>query len=767
MTWKPQKSLSLSAVINATNICTLLDPDDITAIGSRCMEGYRADKESRSDWEKRQANANKLALQVSEPSRVSASTQAWGANVKFPLITVAVLQFHARASLNLISSTDVAKFRVIGDDPFGVKTDRAQRLGSHMSWQCLEEDPSWEEDSDKLLIVLPLAGMCFRKTAFEPGPARIVSQLVLPQNLITNYYTRHLDDSARYTHSFFFTQNNVRQRELDNRYREIPDQTGQDTTGNNGREQAGGTDRTASESEITTAADRRQGIDAGQVDNATPFFMGEQYCWLDLDGDGYEEPYIVTLDLETGFVRRIVARFLPSAVKFSDHTKMTDYADDDGERTVYRIPQGKMVYKIQPVRIFTKYGFIPSPDGGYYDLGLGSLLGPINATVNTAINQMLDAGTMATLGGGFLGNAFKGVGGPITFQPQQWHRVPVAGDDIRKSVFPLPVKEPSDVLFKLMGLLIQYAERIVSASDIQMGENPGQNTPAETTQTLNENGRHVYAATYRRIWRCLRDELRVRYEVNQWSLTEQVNYQDLTSDKTGIIHPDDYKAPSLFVRPAADPSVMSEAQLQQQGALLVQLSDTHPGFNRRKSMLRFLIAHKVSAIDEIYPQPMMPDPNDPTKKKQIPAPDVQAPPNPKMMEVQVKLQAVALKEKDLQVKGMDMKLKHLIQAHESEARINLMRAQAAKAIAEGKVAETDPLIKLIHESIESEEAHRNRALELADQMTDMIGDIYGGGGAAGRDSGNAGVGAQPAGQSVSAVAKGNGAGKSGSMGAAR
>ncbi len=761
MSWKPKKAISVATAISAANICSLLDEEDIQTIGSRCMEGYQADVMSRQDWERRQANANKLALQVSEPNPVNSQTKSWGANIKFPLITVAVLQFQARAYLNLVSGTDVVKFRVIGNDPDGAKTQRAERVGAHMSWQCLEEDPSWQQDTDKLLIVLPLAGCCYRKTAFEPGPGRMVSQLVLPQNLVTNYYTRSLDDSPRYTHTFYFTQNNVKQRELDRRYREMPEDSGGNSTDSTN---AGNQAQTA----ITDAADKRQGIQRPADDISSPFFMGEQYCWLDLDSDGYEEPYIVTIDLERGFVRRIVARFDPSEVKFSDSTKLTEYAeeyqDDNDRRTRYNVPTGKNIYKITPIRVFTKYGFIPSPDGGYYDLGLGSLLGPINATVNTAINQMLDAGTMATLGGGFLGSAFKGVGGPIAFAPQQWHRLNVSGDDIRKSVFPLPVRDPPDVLFKLMGLLIQYAERIVCASDIQMGENPGQYTPAETTRTLDANGRRVYAATYKRIWECMREEFRVRYEVNKLFLPEQSDFHDLTNDKGGLIRPDDYSAPALFVRPAADPEVISDSELIAQADLLVTLSDTHPGFNRRKCMLRALKVRKISNVDEVYPQPMMPDPADP--KKQVPAPDVQPPPNPKMLEVQVKMKTAELKEKDVQLKAMDLKVKHMIDAHEAEARIVLLHAQAAKAAAEAKVAANDPLMQLIHESIEAEEKHRDRALKLADQLTDMIGDINGGGSEAGGNAGNAGLEKSSANATVSKVARSNGASQPGSVGGA-
>src|SRR5208282_825103 len=385
-------------------------------------------------------------------------------------------------------------------------------------------------------------------------------------------------------------------------------------------------------------------------------------------------------------------------------------------------------------------------------------------TVNTALNQMLDAGTMATLGGGFLGNAFKGAGGPITFQPRQWHHVPSSGDDIRKSVFPLPIPEPSDVLFRLMGLLIQYAERIISASDIQMGDNPGQNTPAQTTQSLSENGRRVYGAAYTRSWRCLRDELRVRYEINQVYLTEEASYEDLTSEKGGLIRPDDYEAPSLFVRPSADPYVLSEQQLTQQGMMLVQLSDTHPGFNRRKSMLRFLNANHIPNIEEIYPVPMQPDPQNP--QKMVPAQDVPPLPNAKMLEVQVKGMLAQMKEKEVQLKQMDLKAKYMIQAQESTARIDEMRANTAKLLAEAKSEGTDRVISLLTAAIESEEKHRDRALKMSDQLTDMIGDIYGGAGsgAGGGNTGQPGMGGMAgssANAALPAAPKGNGAGAPG------
>ena len=333
-----KSKLKLEDLVEATNICDLLDDEDIKFIGSTCYEGYQSDVQSRRDWEMRQAEANKLALQVFE-----AKTFPWpnASSVKFPLITVAALQYHARAYPALVNGNELVKCRVIGEDPTGEKSARAKRIAAHMSWQCLEQDKAWEEEHDKLILVQGIAGTAFKKKVFEPGPGHNITMLVLPDNLVVNYFTKDLAESQRYTHRFYLNANNIKQRELDGRFREIDADPSE-----------------KEETEIDVAKDEAQGTYKPPEDNVTPYYTGEQYCWWDLDGDGYEEPYIVTLDLGTQEVRRIVARFLPSGIKGTNGKKW-DAKDN------------KVVYKITPVQVFTKYGFIPSPDGGFYDIGLG------------------------------------------------------------------------------------------------------------------------------------------------------------------------------------------------------------------------------------------------------------------------------------------------------------------------------------------------------------------------------------------------------------
>ena len=229
----------------------------------------------------------------------------------------------------------------------------------------------------------------------------------------------------------------------------------------------------------------------------------EQHLWLDLDGDDYAEPYIAFVRLDTKETLRVVARFFDEgdvirkydqrvrnlkemrkkAVSVAESPKeMQDRADE------LTLSEGNEILRITPVKFFTKYTFIPSPDGGFYDLGFSALLGPVNESVNTMINQLIDSGTMNTTAGGFLGRGVKMKGGQTSFNPFEWKPVDSTGDDLRKSIFPLPVREPSTVLLQLLQILVTYGEKVSGATDIMTGISPGQNTPAETSRNTIEQG---------------------------------------------------------------------------------------------------------------------------------------------------------------------------------------------------------------------------------------------------------------------------------------
>jgi len=264
----------------------------------------------------------------------------------------------------------------------------------------------------------------------------------------------------------------------------------------------------------------------------------ESHCFYDLDDDGYEEPYIITVDPETKTVLSIHARWDADESKFSE----------DGD-----------IIRLAPVEYYTEYGFIPDPGSNVYHMGFGSLLGPTNEAVNTIINQLVDAGTLSNLQGGFLGRGIRTRNGVMRFKPGEWKNLPVSGDDIRKSVFPMPVKEPSGTLFQLLGLLIDGGERIGSISDLMVGENPGQNQPFATTQAVLEQGLKVFTSIYKRLHRSLSSEYEKIYRLNAIYMDKD-NHIDPSSQEVYALTREDFTEFDHIIQPSSDPDIVTDTQ---------------------------------------------------------------------------------------------------------------------------------------------------------------------------------------------------------------
>ena len=546
------------------NLCDRFNKEDLTKIGNQVLEGYKRDKQTRSAWERRNEAGMDLALQTQK-----AKDFPWPncSNVAFPLVTIAALQFHARAYPTLIQGPDIVKCRVVGEDPTGEKKQRADRLSTHMSYQTMEEDKAWEEQHDRLLINLPIVGCAFVKSYHSSSFGHNVSELVLARDLVMHYYATSVEACSRKTHIIPLFRNEIYERVRREVFVDVLEEPWYLQNA------------PLSSSAPEGGTDNRKGMQPPQADQDTPFIGLEQHCLLDLDNDGYSEPYIVTIEESSGAVLRVVARF--------------DREEDIEKNTK------KQIIAIRPTEYFTKYSFIPSPDGGIYDIGFGVLLGPLNESVSSAINQLVDAGTMSNSAGGFLGRGAKIRGGVYTFAPLEWKRVDSTGDDLRKSIFPLPVREPSAVLFNLLSLLINYTERVSGSSDMMVGQTPGQNTPAETTRAVVEQGMKVYTSIFKRCWRAMKEEFKKRYVLNAIYMPDSMSFGSKGQKATKA----DYLGDPDEVVPVADPSLASDAARFAQAQAIAERSQMVPGYDPEVVERTFLRALRVDGIDVLYPGP--------------------------------------------------------------------------------------------------------------------------------------------------------------------
>lgn len=555
----PEEDFSdINKTITSTNLVPALlkkktGLETLETIAQRVVQGYEKDLLSRKDWEEMNKEYMKLACQIMEEKNYP-----WpkASNVKFPILTTAALQFASRAYPALVSGFDVVKAKAIGNDSEGKYNAVAQTISTHMSYQLLYEMPDWDEDMDKLCFILPITGTVFKKTYYDPHKGTNCSELILARDLVVDYWAKNLDSAYRKTHRIYRTPNEIISRQRANIYVNDEEYL-----------KDAGLDRGGS---IDIESKTEQGVSQGKApdpDEASPRMLLEQHTFFDLDDDGYEEPYVITLDYESKKILRIVARFYKEGVEIEDDK----------------------IIKIVPCEYFTKFGFLPNPDGGFYDLGFGLLLGGVNGAVNTLINQLIDAGTLANIQGGFISKGIRVKQGDMKLSPGQWITVNNFGDDLKKGIFPLPVKEPSNVLFQLLGTLAQSGKELASIAEIFTGKMPGQNTPASTTMATIEQGLKVFTAIYKRIYRSLGEEFEKLYALNKLYLPEKVsfNVEVAGEDKHITVKKSDYQLPTqaeqgqAFVRivPAADPNMVSETQklVKAQGLLeLIQLGTINP-----------------------------------------------------------------------------------------------------------------------------------------------------------------------------------------------
>lgn len=693
----------LTKLQDATNINEMLSEEQSREIGQEVHKGYDIDKQSRMTWEKKMKEATELALQI-----VQDKSYPWpsASNVKFPLLTIASLQFASRAYPALVKAPDLVKYRVQGKDPDGQKASRAQRISTHMSYQLLDEDEGWEPDQDRAFLALPILGCVFKKSYYDTVLEHNCSRTVLPKNLVVHYYTRSLEECERKTEIFDLYEREIKERQLRGIYTEIEDL---------------GPARIPDVRE----EDKRQGLTPPMDDKTRPRQLLEQHCYLDLDGDGYKEPYVVTVDESSKKVFRIVARFkkitTEQSVKIKElQQRIKALAEGiqqpEGQPTLEQVAKLRQVeatitalneqvkalaaekpkvLRIEPVEHYTKYTFIPSPDGGFYDLGFGALLGPLNDSVNTLINQLIDAGSLQNGSCGFIGKGARIQGGKLRFSPNEWKRVNVSGSALKESIVPLPINQPSAVLFNLLSLLINYSERVASVNDAMMGDNPGQNTPAYNMSAMLEQGLQVFNGIFKRVYRSFRSELRKIFDLNAVYLDQEVyfEYQDEQNRAVRI----DYTSDSKDLIPAADPNAFSNKEKLMKAQMLAERSAMVPGYDPIVVEKRLLESLDIPDAAEVYPLvPEMDENGQETGGMTLKFPPQENP-------------EIALKKAEEQRRTLEAQVRQAVDTAKTEADVLLKEAQVEKIYAEIKMMGEDINTDRI-ELIQKELSDRRKSL---------------------------------------------------------
>jgi hypothetical protein len=564
-----------------------------------------------------------------------------------------------------------------------------------MSWQVMEEDCGWEEQHDRLLLNLSIVGCNFVKSYFCSAAGYPVSELVMARDLVLDYWAKSVEDCARKTQIIPMYRNEIYERVVSKTFRNVLNEEWYNSAPPSPKDQ-----------QTQAPTDNRKGVTPSQPDADSPFRFLEQHRLLDLDQDGYAEPYLVTIEESTQQVVKIAARW---------------EREEDVEKTDFPGTKSK-IRKIKSTEYFTKYGFIPAPDGGIYDVGYGILLGPLNEAVNSAINQIIDAGTQYNSNGGFLGRGVKIRGGVYTMAPWVWKRVDSSGDDLKKSMVPFPTKEPSSVMLQLLEVLIEYTDRLAGTTDTMVGVSPGQNTPAETSRNTQEQGMNASKSIYKRIWRSFKEEFKKRHQLNALYLPLKFRF----GNSDTYVNQEDYRSNPDLVIPSADPDIISDSQRMTQAAAVREGAHQVPGYDvayvEREIWLKAL---KVKGINKVYPG----------------ADKVPALPNPKAALEQLKLQGVKMKI-DFEKQKFTAEL--MSQRNKIQAEVVKLYAEVGKLLAETQTEKVKAKIEAFNAIVSAFETHSNMMTQQIEAMSggeegESTGDKGGGVEGVATPSGNPGL----------------------------
>lgn len=586
-----ERKITLAEILSGQNLVEIMTDSELNKLGNKVVRDFEIDEESRTDWLKSYKRSLDIAMQVRKEK-----TFPWpkASNIKYPLLTTASIQFQARAYPAIVDGSNLVKGRVLGPDPDGTKRARADRIGQHMTWQLLYKMKDWEEQTDRLLLMLPITGCVFRKSYYDKIAGTNCSDMISADDFVINYWSKSLDAAPRYTHVLHLYPYEARERF------------------------AAGLWRT-----VTLEGDPENGDD----DDALIDFY-EQHRMADLDEDGIPEHYVVTTTTD-GQVACVMPCFAPSDVfvKTPQGTKkLSELETDELDAPDYPI------IRIERQQYFTKYGFIPAPDGSFYDIGFGTLLEDITAAIDGTINRMLDAGTLQNAGGGFIGSGIKLKAGNQKFTIGEWKHADTGSGVLKDNIFPMPAPGPSPVLFQLLGMLIEAAKQITSVQDVLTGAAQGPNTPATTVLAQIEQGQKVMTGIFKRVHRAFGQELRILRRLNRDFMDEEEYFQLNDEDKLepqrgmgdnggpplaedqepqqdpGKIMRSDYEDEDLDVIPVSDPTIVSDVQKMAKAQALMEFGRGDPFTNQQEVRRRYYEAIGESDIKTLLTVPQAPNP---------------------------------------------------------------------------------------------------------------------------------------------------------------
>lgn len=643
----------LEKYINSLNIAELLDDELLNKVKSEVVNGFELDRMSMETW---LADADKIMDLANLPKEEKSWPWRKASNIKYPLMTTAIIQYASRTLPEMAKNGELVKYRAIGRDREGLKSRKGQRLAAYMNYKLVDEDPIWWTEHDKLLHISAAVGTAFVKSYYDPLTQKVKSEVCHYRDVIVNNNIKSIEEAPRISHRVVMPERDLLQGMRMGIYCEH-------------------------DPKIFHIAESAEDIDVELV---------EQHTWIDLDDDGYPEPYIVLMHLDSNTILRIVANY--------------------NERDVLLGAKGT-VARIDKHEYFTDFHFLPNPNGSFFSNGYGTLLLSLNDATNTILNQLVDAGTLANTQGGFLGKGLRIRKDRLPVEPGEWVTADaVGGRKIADEVYPLVYKEPSSVLYSLLGIIIQATKELTSTTEAMTGNVESQNTSPNTLKEIIAQGMTTILAIQRRFYLGLKKELyKVYYLYAQYVDPEEyVRVLDLDQKELAEVFSKgmntiaDFDVNSCDIVPVADLNTSSTTQRALMAQGIINTIQMAPGaVNVQAALMEYYIAMGVSDPERFLAPPSNePSPDALKIQSDMAHKAAQA----KEMEAKILLDAKRIELEEIKVRSEAIKNIAAAEAAEIGTQLNTYKVQAdsllKQADAEHKLAKSAADIQLANRELD-------------------------------------------------------------------
>jgi hypothetical protein len=507
------------------NLAENLEDDILTELAGDLIGEYQSDIDSRKDWVQTYVDGLELlGLKIEE------RTEPWpgACGVYHPLLSEAIVKFQSETIMETFPAAGPVKTSILGQET-QERIEAAQRVKEDMNYQLTEVMVEYRPEHERMLWGLGLSGNAFKKVYFDPNLDRQVSLFVPAEDIVVPYGASSLETSERVTHVMRKTKNELRKLQVMGFYKDVELDDPTDTL-----------------DEIEKKIAEQMGFKASQDDR---YKLLEMHVYLDLPGyedkdekgkeTGIALPYVVTIEKGTETVLAIRRNY---------------HADDPNK---------------QKRDHFVHYGYVPG--FGFYCFGLIHLIGAFAKSGTSILRQLVDAGVLSNLPGGFKTKGLRVKGDDTPIAPAEFRDVDVASGTIKDNIMTLPYKEPSQVLYTLLGTIVDEGRRFASAADLKVSDMSAQ-SPVGTTLAILERTLKVMSAVQARVHYAMKQEFKLLKNIIRDYTPEDYEYDPVEGPPRA--KRSDYDM--VEVLPVSDPNsaTMSQKVVQYQAAL--QLAQSAP-----------------------------------------------------------------------------------------------------------------------------------------------------------------------------------------------